>query len=641
MKKRHPCYFLIGGGVLAIAAILFASIRQADAHIIPPEKYHPVAEAYRRMTFALNLNPVRWDLVKKDADTIIKDLAAVEPKEAETYRREVTALIQKCTAPTQEDPPGAAVRKETARKVFELCTYAVAEVLTLRLQEAEKSLTHYARASRAYNEARQIWASFEHEVKATDKTAFTKLGECWLEMASALGSPGVLQVGYVAADTSKFREEAKEIVDYVTANFGKDFRAPKNGSLVPLPQRSATFDPKADVPIKLPPGTNINKQVPRPRQILGMAARGVSETETPLIAIGDMAFDSAYIFGEPARSLGITCNTCHNKGVTNPQFFIPGLSARPGGMDVSNSFFEPQANNGHFGHLDTPDLRGIRATAPYGRNGRTASLREFVRNVIVLEFNGPEPDPMLVDGMVAYMNEFEFLPNPYLNPDGTLTAKASAAAKRGERIFNTPFKGMGNRSCATCHVPSDHFLDRKRHNIGTAGGFAPHSLDRALDTPTLLSAKYTPPYFHDGSQPTLRAVNEWFNNKFKLGLSKQQIDALTAYVETVGEGVEAYEDSPYYLDAEMEEFSFFLSAYEFLKGQGKWDLIKITFRTVASEIRNHKWELQDDSHRPTMERLADILDEAYDAVDRKDYDPVDKKVAEYRKLYEENVEKLK
>jgi cytochrome c peroxidase len=392
--------------------------------------------------------------------------------------------------------------------------------------------------------------------------------------------------------------------------------------------------------VALPPGSNINKQLPRPRQILNMGARGVNERETALIALGDMAFDSSFIFGEPARSLGISCNTCHNKSITNPQLFIPGLSTRPGTIDVSNSFFAPHANNGHFDPLDSPDLRGIRFTAPYGRNGRFASLREFTRNVIVNEFNGPEPDPLLLDGMIAYMNEFDFLPNPALNRDGTLNAGASTAARRGEVLFNRRFATMGNRSCATCHIPSARFLDHKRHDIGTAKGSEPFSQDRALDTPTLLSAKSTPPYFHDGSQPTLRAVNEWFNRNYRLGLTKRQIDDLTAYVETIGDGVEPYEDTLLTLEAEMEEFSFFLSAYETLRDKNKPELILTTLQTVPFEIRAHKWDVQDDQYLPVLEQLAEIIDRAYAEGKAGNWQRVDALVAEYRKLYQVNKERL-
>ena len=90
-----------------------------------------------------------------------------------------------------------------------------------------------------------------------------------------------------------------------------------------------------------------------------------------------------------------------------------------------------------------------------------------------------------------------------------------------------------------------------------------------LDTPTLLSSKFSAPYFHNGSLPTLRAVNEWFNRQFGLGLSRKSIDDLTAYVEAVGDGVQGIEDKIYTLDSELEEFKFFLSTYERLKQRKK------------------------------------------------------------------------
>jgi len=481
----------------------------------------------------------------------------------------------------------------------------VAQVIVRHLELCLKSLSDYTLATKELREARQIWASFEHEVKYTDPKAFVSLGQSWLELSASLGNPGVMGVGSVEPNKKVFKNESKEIISYVNTNFGNEFMASDN-SFQPLPRYSKTFQPNAKISPKLPPGNNINKQVPRPRQILNMVARGVDESETALIALGDMAFDSAFIFGEPARSLSITCNTCHNKSITNPQFFIPGLSKRPGGMDVSNSFFAPHANNGVFDSLDIPDLRGIRFTAPYGRNGRIASLREFIRNVIMHEFNGPEPDPLILDGLIAYMNEFDFLPNPRLNADGSLNDQASKSAQRGEKIFKTPFKGMGDMSCATCHIPSNNFLDRRSHDIGTVAGSDPYSRDRAMDTPTLLGIKYTSPYFHDGSQPSLQEVLKWFNENFNLDLKKGEMRDLTAYVDTVAEGVDAYEDSPIYLDAEMEEFSFFLSAYEFLKEQNKPKLMHITFKTITQEIQNHKWELQDQSYLPIMNQLAQM-----------------------------------
>ena len=107
-------------------------------------------------------------------------------------------------------------------------------------------------------------------------------------------------------------------------NFGEAFDAPERGTLVALPVHSRSYDATASVPPKLPPGSNIIKQLPRPRQLLNFAERGVDESETVLIALGDMLFDSPLIFGDPARSLQMSCHTCHNMGPTNPKLFVPG-----------------------------------------------------------------------------------------------------------------------------------------------------------------------------------------------------------------------------------------------------------------------------------------------------------------------------
>jgi len=624
--KRFSCFLFL---------FLFLFHIESKAHIIPPENFHPVAESYRRINFFLNLNPIPWELTQEEVQVIANHYEKISSKAGRIYYKESDGLISQSI----KDPSGN--RDEVAQKVFVLSTQAVAKILIFHLEAASRSLKNYSQAYRHLNEARQIWASFDYEVKESDYPAYLKIGRCWLELASSLGSPGILQVGYEPAREEHFHNEAKDIIKYVDTNYGKNFQPDEMNVLAPLPLNSRTFQAHVQIPAKLPPGSNINKQIPRPRQILNMVARGVDEMDTSLIALGDMAFDSSYVFGEPARSMGISCNTCHNKSITNPNLFIPGLSARAGGIDVSNSFFAPHANNGHFDPLDIPDLRGIRFTAPYGRNGRFSSLREFVRNVIINEFNGPEPDPLILDGTIAYMNEFDFLPNPYLNSDGTLNEKASKLAKKGEKIFHKPFKKMAGKSCATCHIPSNQFIDHKRHDIGTVQGAEAYSKDRAMDTPTLLSAKYSAPYFHDGSQPTLRAVVRWFDENYRLKLGERKIDALTAYLETVGEGEEAYEDTIYYLDAELEEFSFFLSAYEYLEKVNKPELMNITFQTIANEIRNHQWELQDPQYRPILTQLAQFMDEAYAANKQGDAAKVKLKVASYRQLYAKNVDLLK
>ena len=621
--------------------LFLLAVPAAHAHVVPPEQFHPVVESYRRVAFLVNLNPVQWDAVQADTRRIAAGLEMVSKERADAYRKAVADAIAEPTAPVNEggDPLGLDVRREAARTVFELSTRAVAELLTQELEELKASTGDRKKAAECLEHSRQYWAAFEHEVRFTDPPMFREIGLCWLKMATALGSAPLLGQGEIPVDAQTIQEESDEILGYVNACY-RDYRAPQDRPLAPVPVASGSYDALATVPPKLPPGSNVNKQLPRPRQILNLAARGVDETDTPLVALGDMAFDSPEIFGEPARSLGMSCNTCHNKGVTNPRFFIPGLSVRPGGLDVSSSFFAPHAANGHFDPVDIPDLRGIRFTGPYGRNGRFASLREFTRNVIVNEFNGPEPEAMLLDGLVAYMLEFDFLPNAALAPDGKLTDAAAPAARRGEEIFHRPFAAMGGRSCASCHVPGDHFLDRRRHDVGTVGGAEAGSRDRALDTPTLLSAAFTAPYFHDGSAPTLRAVSGHFNDFYGLGLSGPELDDLTAYVETVGGGIDGYEDTVFTLASELEEFSFFLSTYELLKARGENELLDVTFKTIAFEVQAHKWDVQDEGRLPVLDRLTEIMVEAYEARRRGDLAAVDARVAEYRALYEDHAEVL-
>ncbi len=629
LRERRRSLLL---AALAVAGVAALSLPPAAAHIVPPERLHPVAESYRRLGFLVRLNPVPWAEAERDAGRIADGLAEVAPEEAARLRAAIFTVVEPVAsgATTAREE-----RLEAAGRLLELSTRAVARTLNLRIEAARRALDDYGRAARELEEARQVWAAFEPAVRLADPKAFRTIGECWLEMSSALGSPGVLGVGRVEPDPEAFAEDGGEIAGYVETRFGERFRVSRRAGLEPLDGGAAL------APALLPPGSNLNKQLPRPRQVLNMAARGVDESETILIALGDLAFDSREIFGEPARSLGLSCNTCHNKGVTNPGFFVPGLSARPGTMDVSNSFFAPHANNGLYDPLDIPDLRGIRFTAPYGRNGRFDSLREFARNVIVNEFNGPEPDPLVLDAMVAYMLEFDFLPNPALAPDGRLAAGASESAQRGEALFQRPFEGLGGRSCATCHLPSDHFLDRKRHDIGTVAGAAPGSRDGALDTPTLLGARFTAPYFHDGSLPTLESVVEWFDTRFSLGLGPGEVADLVAYLETVGDGVEAYEDTVHTLEAEMEEFGFFLSTWELLESRGRLDLAADAFATVAFEVRAHKWDIQDASYLGVLDRLAELMDEAREAAAAGDAAAAGERVAEYRDLYRENAEYLK
>ena len=370
------------------------------------------------------------------------------------------------------------------------------------------------------------------------------------------------------------------------------------------------------LPATLPPGSNIADQRELPRLVLQFEEAGEDEANLPLVAYGDMLFDSPEIFGSPARDLGIACSTCHNRSDVNRDFFIPGLSSHAGGMDVDSSFFNPMFNDREDDHLDTPSMRGIRFTAPYGRDGREPSLRSFVRNVIVTEFAGAEPTPFQLDAMVAYLRAFDFLPNPQIDEAGRLTDKASEAAKRGEVLFNTEFAGLGDRSCASCHTPDRFFRDGQTYDIGSAEPPFPGGTATPFETPTLRNVNFTAPYMHDGSLATLAGVVDWFNDTKDLGLDAEQRADLTAYLRAVGDGEEPYQrfegrDSVFRLS--WEELTTFASTLDTLIPMRDAENIAVLIDTVAPDLAADASVMINQNAKPEIYRFAAILQAVGDA----------------------------
>jgi hypothetical protein len=111
------------------------------------------------------------------------------------------------------------------------------------------------------------------------------------------------------------------------------------------------------------------------------------------LLLGDLLFHSPHILGPEARRLGLSCHVCHPNGATNATLVIAGVSDRPGNVDLTTAHFRAGADDRIADPINTPSLRGARFTSPYGRDGRTASLSEFVRDVVSNEFGGAPLPP--------------------------------------------------------------------------------------------------------------------------------------------------------------------------------------------------------------------------------------------------------
>jgi hypothetical protein len=290
----------------------------------------------------------------------------------------------------------------------------------------------------------------------------------------------------------------------------------------------AHASPVTDSRSGLPIGTELDEDAPNnPREVFhSEATRG---HKSYMSNLGNLAFNSPYTLGEAARKAHISCASCHVNGASNPKLFVPGLSTRPGTFDTTSSLFNPKTDNGVLDAVTIPSLRGARFLGPYGHDGRSASLRDFVRNVVVNEFAGAEPSPQILDALVAYIEDIDFLPNPNLDKTGHLNAGATPAQRRGEALFSKPFPRDSSMSCASCHMPSAAFVDHRQHDVGSGGLYK---------TPTLLNADFNAPYFHDGRFENFGQVIDYFNRIYELGLNGQDRTDLTEYLAALGNGVQ-------------------------------------------------------------------------------------------------------
>jgi hypothetical protein len=323
----------------------------------------------------------------------------------------------------------------------------------------------------------------------------------------------------------------------------------------------------------LPLGTDLGDQAfERPREVFRSEAAGGHKSY--MVVLGDVAFSSPKLLGGAARQAGISCSTCHVNGASNSLFYIPELSTRHGNFDTTSHLFNPKTDDQALDPLTIPSLRGAHLLAPYGHDGRTLSLRDFIRNVIVNEFAGEEPGPQILDALVLYVEDIDFVPNKRLGAAGHLVGPISQAERRGERLFNRPFAHDPALSCAGCHRPGEAFVDHRQHDVGSGGLFK---------TPTLRNANFNAPYFHDGRYTSYEQVVAHFDQTFSLGLSAKDRSDLVAYLKAVGDGEHALD--PDDIPARVKECTDFATALDTALPQHDAAAATLVMDTLDRELR--------------------------------------------------------
>jgi DNA-binding beta-propeller fold protein YncE len=179
----------------------------------------------------------------------------------------------------------------------------------------------------------------------------------------------------------------------------------------------------------------------------------------------------------------------------------------------------------------TPMLAGrVDANGPYGWHGESATLPDRIRAGFGLHRN----DRVMTDGatlrmradpLVAYLRKG-------LVPPPREAREPTAEETEGKRVFSS-----AKAACTSCHIPATGFTDR---NAVPLRGFKTLALfsddgSRNYKVPSLLYVGGTPPYYHDGSAPTLEDLVD--HDQDRMGrtshLTPAERAALVAYLKTL------------------------------------------------------------------------------------------------------------
>jgi mono/diheme cytochrome c family protein len=275
--------------------------------------------------------------------------------------------------------------------------------------------------------------------------------------------------------------------------------------------------------------------------------------------------------------LGVTCAICHS---TVDNSFSPGIGKRLDGWPnrdldsgkiiglspaltaaqkaVYNSWgpgmYDARFNivaGGTPGHGDglnkpsvIPPAYGLQNVNKITFTGDGDDIAYWNRYVAVTQFGGhgnfTEPrlginatngSDDLVSGKLPALQAYQLTLQPPAPPAGSFNAAASA---RGRALFN------GKAQCSTCHTgPTFTDANVRLHpkSDSMAEPEVPSHADRSATklyrTTPLRGLWQHPPYFHDGSAPTLAAVVEHYNGLRSLGLTDQQKRDLVEYLKTL------------------------------------------------------------------------------------------------------------
>lgn len=257
----------------------------------------------------------------------------------------------------------------------------------------------------------------------------------------------------------------------------------------------------------------------------------------------------------------ISCATCHDpdKGFAETSAVSTGFHKQKGARNsptvMNRLFSKEQFWDGRAADLEAQALGPIENPIEMGNTlqGMVSSLKAIQAYAPEFEkaFGSPEITAEKVGMAIASYERTVLAGNsPYDRYQAGDKTAMNESAVRGLAIFNDANRG----NCAACHTGSN-LTDESYHNLGVGmdkpkpdlGRYAITKKDAdrgAFKTPTLRNIAQTAPYLHDGSEPTLAKVvdfyvkggvpNKYLSDKMKpLTLSDQDKTDLVAFMEAL------------------------------------------------------------------------------------------------------------
>jgi hypothetical protein len=120
------------------------------------------------------------------------------------------------------------------------------------------------------------------------------------------------------------------------------------------------------------------------------------------VEVGRAAFKTPLLLGGQAARAGLACDSCHQSGRNNPDFFFPGVSGAPG-TATRAALLSSHPADGIDHPKPIPNLSGPKSGLKVDQNPLSAALEPFVHGLVTEEFDGAEPPPAVIKGLAMYV----------------------------------------------------------------------------------------------------------------------------------------------------------------------------------------------------------------------------------------------